>query len=316
MKIISSARIKSKIREHLIQSFPEIQFHFFCSIDEVGEELVEADVLITYGEDLTDEHIAKAKNLKWIMVISAGIDKLPFASIQQKNILVTNAKGIHVKPMAEYTMAMILQVARKAKTLFQNEQEAIWDRRVPMTEINGQTITIIGAGTIGTEIGRIAKAFDMKTIGVNRSGKIAEHMDKVYAVTELKEAVATGDYIVNVLPLTNETYHLLNKDIFSSMKNSAVFINIGRGPTVCEQDLIDILNEGKIAHAVLDVFEQEPLPTNHPFWKMENVTVTPHLSGISPHYQPRAFAIFEKNLRKLLNGETDFLNVVDLSRGY
>src|SRR5690606_31814277 len=108
MKIVSSARIKSKIREHLLQSCRGDDCRFFGSIEEVQDELTKADVLITYGEDLTDEHIEKAENLKWIMVISAGVDQMPFATIAKKNILVTNAKGIHAKPMGEYTMAMIL----------------------------------------------------------------------------------------------------------------------------------------------------------------------------------------------------------------
>lgn len=316
MKIVSSARIKTKIREHLKTKFPEVDFYFFGSMEEAGEHYIDADVLITYGDDLTEKHIEKAKKLKWIMVIAAGVEQLPFQRLIKKNIIVTNAKGIHAKPMAEYTMAMILQVARNTKTLIKNEQEKIWDRRVPLTEINGQTLAILGAGTIGTEIARLAQAFHIKTIGVNRSGRKVHFMDEVYPSAQLKEAVAQADYVVNVLPLTKETYHLINKEIFLSMKNTATFINIGRGPTVCEEDLIEILKEGKIAHAVLDVFEKEPLAENHPFWTMENVTVTPHISGISPMYQPRAFEIFEKNLIKFLNGDKDFINIVDLERGY
>lgn len=316
MKIISSARIKSNIRKQLVETFPNVEFRFFGSMEEICGEISDAEVLITYGEDVKDHHIDMAKQLKWIMVISAGVDQLPFEKIRQRNILVTNAKGIHAKPMAEYTLGMILQVARRAKILYQNEQAKIWDRRVPMTEINGQTITIIGAGTIGTEIARLAKAFGMKTIGINRDGRKANHMDEVYSIAEIKHALKEADYIVSVLPLTSDTYHLINKEMFLSMKSSATFINIGRGQTVCQKDLLEILQEGKISHAVLDVFEEEPPPKDHPFWEMENVTITPHISGLSPFYQPRAFKIFIKNLETYLSKGTNFINVIDPNREY
>ncbi len=316
MKVVFSARLKSNIKAKLITTYPELQFHFLKDIDEAINDLLDADILVTYGEDLTTEIINQVKNLKWIMVISAGLDQMPFEAIQKKGILVTNARGIHKIPMAEYTMTMILQIARKTKQLIYNEQECIWDRTIPMTEIYGSTLGVLGAGAIGTQIAKYAKAFNMKTIGLNQSGQTVENFDEIVTLSNLDKLLRESDYIVSVLPSTPKTNGMLNKSMFAQMKKTAVFINIGRGQTVVEQDLIAALEEGKIAHAVIDVFAKEPLPKGHRLWAMEKVTITPHLSGISMQYQPRAIEIFEKNLTTFLDGGKDFVNMIDLTKGY
>ncbi len=316
MKIVSSAGIKSVIRKELIREFKGVNFYFFGSIDEVGVHLEDAEVLITYGEDLEAEHIRKAKKLKWIMVISAGLDKMPFLEIMKRDIIITNAKGIHAKPIAEYVISAVLQVARNTKRLIKNEEEKKWDRRVPMVEINQQVLGVIGAGTIGTEIARVANAFGMKTIGVRRNTVFTEYFDEVYSFDNVSRCLEQADYVVSVLPSTNDTFELLDKTFFSMMKQNAVFINVGRGQTVNEYDLIEVLKNGVISHAFLDVFANEPLPKEHPFWEMEQVTITPHVSGISSQYQPRAFQIFKENLTRYLKGNGELLNVIDPKRGY
>jgi phosphoglycerate dehydrogenase-like enzyme len=316
MKIVVSTKLKSYLKEKLITNYPELQFYFYKNIAEATDDLLDADVFITYGEDLTEEIIMKAKKLKWIMVFSAGVEKLPFRAIKQKGILVTNAKGIHKIPMAEYTIAMILQVARQAKHLISNEQKHVWARSVPMTELSGKTLGVLGAGAIGTQIAKYAQVFNMKTIGLNRSGRSVEAFDEMVTVNELGFLLEKSDFIVSVLPSTPKTDRMINREVFQQMKASAVFINIGRGQNVVEADLVAALEEGEIGHAVLDVFEKEPLPADHPFWEMENVTVTPHLSGISNEYLPRAIEIFENNLKEFLSGKNEFINVIDLNQGY
>lgn len=250
------------------------------------------------------------------MVISAGLDLMPFEAIKKKNILVTNAKGIHATPMAEYAIAMMLQVSRKTKQLIEHEKKCLWDRSVKMIELNGKTLGVLGTGAIGTQIAKYAKVFNMKTIGLNQSGRTVEHFDETVEFKRINTLLNRSDYIVSVLPSTKETDGMLNKQLFDQMKQEAIFINIGRGKNVNEADLIHTLQEGRLAHAVLDVFVQEPLPEDHPFWKMENVTVTPHLSGISPQYFPRAIEIFETNLLTYKKGGYEYLNEVDLNKGY
>lgn len=316
MKIVSSAKLKTRIKERLISNYPDFEFSFRKDINEAIGDLVEADVFITYGEDLTDEIIVQAKNLKWIMVISAGLDQMPFTTIKEKGILVTNAKGIHKIPMAEYAISMMLQVARQSKKLIKNEQDHIWDRTIPMTELNGKTVGVLGAGAIGTQIAKYAQVFNMKTIGLNRSGTKVESFDEMVTMSTINDLLQQSDFVVSVLPSTPETDGIINSEIFKQMKETSVFINIGRGKSVIEKDLILALEEGEIAHAVLDVFENEPLPSDHPFWDMEKVTITPHLSGISAQYQQRAMEIFEKNLGVFLADRHNYLNVIDLDKGY
>lgn len=316
MKVVTSCKLNPNIQKELLEKFPELDFSFQNSIKEAEAKLAQAEILVTYGEDLNEELINRAANLKWIMVFSAGIEKLPFEAIKKKGILVTNARGISKTPMAEYTIGMMLQVARKSKEFIDNEKQEVWNRRLKMIEISGKTITIIGTGAIGCEIARLAKAFQMKTIGINRSGRKAEYFDDIYPAQEMEQAIEQGDYTVAVLPSTPDTYHVLTERHFKRMKQESVFINIGRGSIVAEEVLLKALENNEISHAVIDVFETEPLPIGHPFWKMENVTVTPHISGLSPQYQPRCLKIFEDNLRQYVSGENNFINVIDLDRRY
>ncbi|KMK74926.1 D-2-hydroxyacid dehydrogenase [Alkalihalobacillus pseudalcaliphilus] len=318
MIIIYSAKINQAIQTDLVQSFKEASFYFFSNIEEAEQLLPEAEILITYGEDLQEKQIQSAKQLKWIMVISAGLDQMPFQAIKERGILVTNCRGIHAKPMAEYTIGMMLQVARQSKQLIKNEEQHLWDRTVPMLELNEKCLVILGTGAIGQEIARLAQAFQMQVYGLNTSGKSVSHFDRCVPLSNVAAILSEADYVVNVLPLTEQTNNLLNKDMFLNMKKESVFINIGRGGTVNESDLLTILQQGLIKHAVLDVVSQEPLPPEHELWEMENVTVTPHLSGISSFYQPRAFEIFKQNLEKYLEEDTNesFLNRIDLDQGY
>jgi phosphoglycerate dehydrogenase-like enzyme len=315
--ILSSARLRDDIRDQLKERFSEEDFHFYKNMKEAAAELMEAEVLITYGEDLTDELIDTAKSLKWIMVISAGLDKMPFKALEEKNILITNARGIHKIPMAEYTISMMLQVSRKSKELLENQRQHTWDRKVPMTEISRKTLGVLGTGAIGTEVARLAKAFNMKTIGFNTSGSPVEKFDTIVSKEGISKLYEESDFIVNVLPSTALTEGFVGADAFSLMKTSAVLINIGRGTTIVESELIEALQANKIGHAVLDVFEKEPLSEKSPLWDMKNVTVTPHLSGISPQYQERAIEIFSENL-KLYRKEklSDMINIIPYDRGY
>ncbi|GBF12365.1 D-2-hydroxyacid dehydrogenase [Tepidibacillus sp. HK-1] len=317
MKIVSSAKMSEKHQLNLKTKYPMVQFFFFDDIAGAEEELKTADVLITYGEDLTAEVIEQSKDLKWIQVISAGINKMPFAKLMEKNILVTNAKGIHYKPMSEYTMGVILQLARKTNEIYKNQLAHHWNRTIRVAEVNGTTLGVVGLGSIGQGIVEKAKAFDMRVIGMNTDGRPVDHVEKVYRPSQLKELLAESDYVVVIVPLTDKTYHLIGKEELQAMKNTAYLINIARGEVVEEEALVDALKSNQIAGAVLDVFSEEPLPSEHPFWSLENCIITPHLSGRSPKYMERALEIFVYNLDQYLDKKIDqMLNRVELSKGY
>jgi phosphoglycerate dehydrogenase-like enzyme len=316
MLIVSSVKIRRSIQKRMKETYPDYTFSFHESMEEAESELPQADILITYGSGLADEWIERAERLKWIMVMSAGIEGLPFQALKKRNILVTNARGIHKIPMAEYTIAMMIEAVKHIKRWHENERKHVWKQYSDMNEISGKTIAILGTGSIGSEIARLAQAFRMKTVGLNRSGRSVEYFDEIYTNDRVNECIGQADFIVAVLPFTKETEHFLGREQFKAMKEEAIFINIGRGQTVNEADLMEALRQGEIAHAVLDVFEKEPLPEDHPFWKMEQVTVTPHSSAITPQYQHRAFDIFEKNLQVFVSGGGNFINKVDYDRGY
>ncbi|WP_042142125.1 D-2-hydroxyacid dehydrogenase [Paucisalibacillus sp. EB02] len=316
MVILFSAKISDKHKEAVQTKYPNEQFIFTEGMTEAETYLEQTNVIVTYGEDLNDSMLEKATNLKWIMVLSAGVEQLPFKQIQDRGILVTNSKGIHKTQMAEYTISMMLQVYRQEKQLIENEKTSSWDKQVRMTEITGQTLLVLGTGAIGQEVARLAKAFRIKTIGLSRSGRVADYFDEVHTMEQLNNKLPEADFVVSVLPSTEETRYLLTADHFTLMKNSGVFINIGRGDVVRSETILKAIREEEIAHAVLDVFEQEPLPEDHPFWKETNITVTPHISGQSPNYIIRALAIFQDNLEKIQKGESTYINRVDPSRGY
>lgn len=316
MKVVSSIFPTQMLQEQVQSEFPDVHFQFFKGMKEAHTAFNEAEVFLTYGEDLTDELIEKAENLKWIMVMSAGIEKMPLNICREKGILVTNARGVHKIPMAEYTLSMMLHYVKKVKLLLAREEEENWDRKIPMAELSEKTILILGVGAIGGEIARLAKAFRMNTLGINRSGERVEFVDELYKMDEVHSVLSRADFVVSVLPSTTETIHFLTDDHFHLMKETAVFINIGRGNVVEEGVLLRALQEKKIAHAFLDVFANEPLEKGHPFWKMENVTVTPHLSSITKNYLPRAFEIFRHNLHIYRNKEERYLNKIDVSKGY
>lgn len=316
MKIVSSIMPPTAIQEMIQRKFPHCQFEFHKGMKNVGNSLWEAEVFITYGEDLADDLILNTKKLKWIMVMSAGLEKMPLAACREKGILVTNVRGVHKVPMAEFTLGLMLQHVKQVRTLWEREKEEVWDRRIPMDELCGKTILILGVGAIGGEVARLAKAFRMNTLGVNRSGDAVEYVDELFKLGEVSKIIHKADFIVSVLPSTTETINYLTFEHFQQMKETAVFINIGRGSLVKTEVLIEALNQKEIAHAYLDVFEEEPLTEGHPFWKMGNVTVTPHISSITRNYLPRSFEIFEQNLHTYIKKGHSYINQIDLIRGY
>ena len=178
MRVLSTIVPSKTIQTDITAKFPNIEFLYQEELT-VGE-LTQAEVLITYGEDLENQHIRKAPKLKWIMVMSAGLEKMPFDAIIEQGILVTNARGIHKIPMAEYTFAMVLLHEKKGRLLLENERNEKWDRDVRVGELNGKTMLILGTGAIGGEIARMAKAFNMQTIGMNRSGSPTEYIDRTH----------------------------------------------------------------------------------------------------------------------------------------
>lgn len=314
MKIYFTFEPRPDLREPLLAEFPQVDFIFKSGLS--NEVLQQADVLVTYGEDLTEESIQYATKLKWIFVASAGIEKMPAQAIIERGILVSNVRGIHKTPMAESMLAHILAIKRALPWMYEQQKKSEWSKKAQQTELRDSTALILGPGAIGSEVGRLLQAFGVTTIGCNRSGKEAAYMDTMISFAQLKEALPNADIVISVLPKTKETTHLLKEEHFAAMKNSAIFMNFGRGNLVGEKVLIQAIKKEQIGYAVLDVFEEEPLSTDNPLWTLPNVIVSPHVSSHSSRYVERSLEIFKPSLTKWLKGDTDLENMMDLSRGY
>lgn len=314
MKVYFTFDPRPDLKPPLIEAFPQVNFVFGRKIDE--GELPDTDVLVTYGEDLDEGKIEIAQQLKWIFVVSAGIEKMPIQAIADRNILVSNVRGIHKKPMAESILAHILSIKRTLPYMYNNQQNKRWEKKGKPTELNGSTALILGPGAIGGEIGRLLQAFEVYTIGCNRSGNPAEFMNETYSFNELENLLPKADLVISVLPSTEETTHFIKYEHFQLMKDEAIFMNFGRGNLVETDAIVRAMKEYLIFHAVLDVFEEEPLPVDHPLWEMDNVSISPHCSSHSSRYLERSFEIFKRSLDKWLKGEVDIENKMEILRGY
>jgi phosphoglycerate dehydrogenase-like enzyme len=318
MQVLVALKVDQQMKRHFETSYPSVTFHFSTEKDEVAELIKKAEILVTGGRGADEDSIRTADKLKWVHVISAGVDTLPLELMHEKGIMLTNANGIHRIQMAEYAISSILAVARKERDYLKKQEEHVWDKELKIDEITAKKLVVVGAGAIGQEVARLGKAFRMHTIGVSRSGSPKEHFDEVYKQTEIETVLPHADYLISILPSTKETKYFYKKEHFDQMPKHAVFLNMGRGDAVATDVLLEALNQGKIKAAVLDVFEEEPLPEDHPFWDHNRVILTPHMAGQSPHYMERAMDIFEQNLGLYTDdtAEKQYINKIDLNRGY
>ncbi|MEM7739138.1 MAG: D-2-hydroxyacid dehydrogenase [Deinococcota bacterium] len=267
-----------------------------------------------------------APNLRWCQLWSAGADwlfRLP--DIDTVAATITTAAGVHPEPIGEHVFAMILGLARRFPELMVAQQAHTWHKPdrvhiihevIRVREVYGSTLLILGAGTIGSELARLAKAFNMTVLGVrNDPSKTSDNIDEMYSPDALHTLLPRADVVVSILPFTPATKHVMNASAFAAMKPGALFINVGRGKTVDEQALVNALQQGHLGGAGLDVFEVEPLPQDSPLWEIPNVIITPHCAGSTPSYQARAMDIFVDNLERYLQ-DKPLNNVVDVARGY
>jgi phosphoglycerate dehydrogenase-like enzyme len=258
-----------------------------------------------------------APRLKWIQLTSAGADRLLNSGFIEEGIVVTTVSGLHATPIGEYVLTTILMFAKGMPRTMRAQVRGEWSRFAP-TELRGKTVGIVGMGHIGEEVARLAKAFGCRVIATRRSvtePSSTDCCDDLMPSSQLPQLLGESDYVVLCVPLTAETRGLIGEPELRAMRQTAVLVNIARGPVTVEADLVRALREGWIAGAALDVFDQEPLPPEHAFWAMENVIVTPHISGGTGIYNQRAVEIFVDNLRRYLRGEV-LRNIVDPARGY
>lgn len=238
--------------------------------------------------------IEKCTNLKYIQLTSAGFDRVPMDYVKEHKILINNARGIYSAPIAEYAVAGVLSLYKNQRFFAEKQREHKWEKKRDLKELGGQNVCILGCGSVGTECAKRFEAFGCMVFGIDIVVREIEHFSQVYQFTDVREVLSKSDIVIITLPLTNETYHIFDEELFSSMKFGAVLVNIARGALVDTDALIVALTE-KLGGAVLDVFEEEPLGKN-PLWDMENVIITPHNSFVGDGNNRRLSNVILKNL--------------------
>ncbi len=281
-------------------------------IIENTEEINNADVLVTY-DSFSRLDINQMKNLKYIQTTSVGIDQLPKQEIVEREIMVSNNRGGYSIPIGEWIVKSILDIYKNTVSFYKNQKNKVWQPDFTTKEVSGIRVGFLGTGTIAMEAAKRLKAFDVEVWGVNTKGSIREYFDKCFSTSDLDEIFKSCDVVVASMPSTKETIGLVNKDKFELMKDGSVFINIGRGDLINQDDLIDCI--GKFRGVALDVFEEEPLSKDNKLWDFDNVIVTPHNSWWSDKNPDRVFYLVFNNLKKFINND-NLKNVVDLKRGY
>jgi phosphoglycerate dehydrogenase-like enzyme len=269
--------------------------------------------------------IHKATKLRWLQQWGAGADwLLRYTDVAKLDVVITNASGVHPIQITEHILAFLLAFARQLHHAIRAQGRREWRRPSrddfftdhPFFELAGKTMVLIGVGAIGTRTAGIANAMGMRVLGVRRNPKIrVPGIDAMYSPGQLLDVLPEADFVVVTVPLTPETQGMIGESELRAMKPTAYIVNIGRGGTIQEEKLVQALQEGWIAGAGLDVFEIEPLPESSPLWDMENVILTAHYAGLTPHYEERAMAIFVENLERYMNGRP-LRNVVDKKLAY
>jgi phosphoglycerate dehydrogenase-like enzyme len=282
--------------------------------ERLEETLAQTEIVFAQSAipgDLT----ARAPNLRWIQISSAGVDRLP-DDVLASGVTITSASGIHAVPIAEYVLAYMLYFAKSLPTALENKQASRWQSFVAQ-ELYGATLGIVGIGAIGQNVARIAKAFGMRVIAIKRSvnGERSELAEEVLPPTALPYLLAESDYVLLSLPATGQTRGLIGEAELRAMKRSAYLINIARGTIIDPDALLTALKEQWIAGAALDVTSPEPLPPNSELWTLPNVLVTPHITPATYRYVDRLVGLFCDNLRRYLDGQP-LLNVFDPGKGY
>lgn len=273
-----------------------------------------ADVMV--GWNVPREVVARAGRLRWIHSTAAGVDQLLHPEVIERGILLTGSSGIHALSISEHVLALALAHSRRLPQAIRHQVARRWDRASTIGwELAGQTMGILGLGAIGQSLATRAAALGMRVIGTKRTPGPLPGVERILGPDGLDEVLSAADVLVIILPLTSATRGVIGARELALMKPSAFLINVARGAIVQEAALIDALRAGRLAGAGLDVFEREPLPQDSPLYGMEQVIITPHVSGAVPGYYDRAIPLFCENLRRYVAGEP-LLNVVDLARGY
>jgi len=256
--------------------------------------------------------------VRWVHSRSAGLERTLFPELIASDVIMTNGSGVFSPSLGEFALGAILYFAKDFRRMIRNQMAGVWEP-FDVLPIAGQTVGIVGYGDIGRAVATRVRAMEMKVLAVKRHVPAKSNSDpladQIYGPDYLIEMLSRCDYVVVAAPLNAETLGLIGEAEFAAMKPSAVIINVGRGPVIDEHAMIKALSEHKIKGAALDVFDEEPLPKGHPFYRLENVLLSPHCADHTPDWLDNAMRFFIAQFERFRQGEP-LLNVVDKKLGY
>jgi phosphoglycerate dehydrogenase-like enzyme len=288
-----------------LSSMPDVAEVEYVDPRGLAEAVATAEVLLVwdFGSGALADAWPAARRLRWVHVAGAGVDRVLFPELVDSDVTVTNSRGVFERPMAEYVLALLLAWAKDLPGTLARQRERTWEHRETFS-LRGRLAVVVGSGPIGREIQALLEAVGMRVrlLGRAESANLPAH-------------VGDADFLVGVAPLTERTRGLFDRKVFEALPDRARFVNVGRGASVVEADLLRALDEGDLAGAALDVFAEEPLPADHPLWSQERVVVSPHMAADAVGWREALVEVFTDNLRRWRAGEP-LRNVVDKERGY
>lgn len=277
----------------------------------IDKELTETCEILFGAPSSIRDVLEKLPNLRWAQSMWAGVEPLLDPSLRRDYTL-TNARGVFGSLMSEYIFGYLLAHERKIFERAEAQKNKIWDTSLT-GQLRGKTVGLLGVGSIGADVAQVAKAFNMTVHGYTRGSETSSQVDKYFHGDELLEFASGLDYLVSILPNTKETHKIVDENVLNALPSHAMLINVGRGSAVDETALLAALHENSIAGAVLDVFEEEPLPKEHPFWDVPNLIMTFHTSA--PSLPEDITRVFIENYQLYIEGKP-LKHVVDFERGY
>jgi phosphoglycerate dehydrogenase-like enzyme len=280
--------------------------------------IVDAEIVYTWWGEREDLVAAwpLARKLEWVAAVNVGIERLLFSELVESEVILTNARGAADVPIAETVVGFVVALAKGFRPMFDRQRTHVWGLHT-MDRLAGRSVLVVGPGSIGRTIARALRhGLTMDVSAVGRTTRAGDaDFATIVGVDRLHDALATADYVIDCLPLTPQTRRLFDGPAFAAMRPTARFLNVGRGATVDERELVDALSSDAIAGAALDVFEEEPLPAESPLWDMENVIVCPHMSGDVVGTELDFAEVFYDNVHRWLRGDP-LRNVVDKRLGF
>jgi phosphoglycerate dehydrogenase-like enzyme len=292
------------------ERFPQLHIDVVDHYSKAAPFMSSADVLLSFGPMLKDEVFHDAAKLKWIQALGTGVDGVIDQPSLSPDVVITNIRGIHGAPVSEAAMMAMLALSRRLPDSVRYQDKRSWTRWAPRL-IDGKTVGIYGVGLIAEALAPRCKALGMTVVGFTSTKRVLPGFDRMHLRSELIAVAKELDYLVLLVPYSEETRHSIDARVFAAMKPSSYLVNLARGGIVDEDALMRALEGGQIAGAALDVFQEEPLPADHPLWMTKNVIVTPHLGGFCDVYAERALPTIEHNMECFLRGDIDgMINLV------